>query len=175
MKYNLLMIAALAISGTSATADGTGDWTGFYVGLQYSVGEVDDGASDFDVDAFGIHGGYHYDLGSYVIGGEISFDTGDIEDASAFGDLESETTRLKAIAGYDLGEFLPYVIVGVADLDIEGNGSETGLVYGIGGAYKVSGTFRISAEYLVEEFDDFDGGSFDVDTDILELRASFNF
>jgi len=175
MKHNLLMIAALAISGTSAMADGTGDWTGFYVGLQYSLGEVDDGFNDFDVDAFGIHGGYHHDLGSYVIGGEFSFDTGDIEDAGAFGDLESETTRLKAIAGYDLGEFLPYVIVGVGDLDIEGFGSETGLIYGVGGSYKASETFRISAEYLIEEYDDFEGGSVNVDTDILELRASFNF
>ena len=87
MKRNLLMIAALAISGTSATADGTGDWTGFYVGLQYSGGEVDEDGDNFGVDAFGIHGGYRYDLGSYIVGGEISFATGDLEGAGLSGDL----------------------------------------------------------------------------------------
>ena len=195
MKHGILAFAILAATGTTALAGDTnppietppitnngisvapssGDWTGYYVGLQYATGELDDGVEDFDIDAFGIHGGYLYDLGSYVVGGELSFDSGELEGEDF--DLDTETTRLKAIAGYDFGGFLPYVVVGVSSLDIEDVASDTGFVYGIGGSYQVSETFRVGAEYLVEEYDDFDVAEtdFDVDVDTFEIRASFSF
>jgi len=191
MKHGILAFAILAATGTTALAGDTNppietppittggttlaspsaDWTGYYVGLHYATGELEDGLTDPDIDGFGIHGGYLHDLGSFVVGGELNYTSGDFD--PGFGDLDTDTTRLKAIAGYDLGRFLPYVTIGAVTADVEFNGSETGFTYGLGGAYQITDSFRIGAEYIVDDFDDDFG--FDVEVNTVELRASYNF
>jgi len=47
------------------------DWSGFYVGGQFLVGDGFDGVADFDATGLGAHAGYLYDLGDVVVGGEL--------------------------------------------------------------------------------------------------------
>ncbi|TRW97468.1 porin family protein [Paracoccus sp. M683] len=158
----------------------TGDWTGFYAGLQYGKGNAEftqGGASiDSDYDAYGIHGGYLHDFGSYVLGGELDYNKADIDDV----DDKADLVRLRARAGYDMGRFLPYVTIGAAHISADNvsgiDVSETGLTYGIGGEFKVTDRVSLGAEYTRSDFsdvDDIDG--LDLDTDLVQVRASFHF
>lgn len=153
------------------------DWTGFYAGAQYGQGQaefnIDDGDTDFD--AYGVHAGYNYDLGNWVVGGELDYNKIDADDLSDKGDL----TRLRARAGYDMGKFMPYVTLGAAYLsqDIAGGDiSETDVTYGIGAEYKVTERFSVGAEYTKQDFSDVaDVDGLDLDTDMVQMRASFRF
>jgi outer membrane immunogenic protein len=129
-------------------------WTGFYVGAQagYAWGEdetslffggapVDLGglSTDFDSDGFvgGVHAGFNYQMGSFVIGVE-----GDLEAAGIDGDLtvtspffpgasasvESEINfqgSLRARAGVAFDRALIYVTGGLAFANIENTYSAT--------------------------------------------------
>ena len=59
-----------------------GDWTGFYGGVQLGGGKVttDDG-SDLEGQGGlgGVHLGYDYDFGDYVLGAGVEYDAGEIE------------------------------------------------------------------------------------------------
>ena len=152
------------------------DWTGFYFGGQLLTGQGDDDTTDFDVSGFGGHAGYLYDLGDIVVGGEVDYDTLDLESGGV--ELDARTARLKAVAGYDLGNFLPYVAAGIADVEIEAVGGDLqdqiGF-YGLGGSYQLNDSFRVGAEYLIHEGTDFDNSGFNVDIETLSLRGSFSF
>ncbi len=156
------------------TAPQFGDWTGFYAGAQYGQGEA---KAEFgsqsgkrDLDAYGVFAGYQHDFGSYVLGGELNYNKVELDDVSGKGDLLS----LRARAGYDLGRFLPYVTVGYAYLDADD--SENGLVYGIGGDFKVTERFVLGAEYTRHDFDDIGNVSgLDLKADTVQVRASFRF
>lgn len=192
MKLSYLAIAAALVAG-SAHAGGyvppvvepapvaavpapivdASDWTGFYAGLQYGQGsaELSDDSVDSDFDAYGLHGGYLRDLGEFVVGGELDYNQIDIDDADEDGDL----TRLRARAGYDLGRVLPYVTLGVANLDVA-DVSETAATYGIGADFKVTERFTLGAEYSKQDFDDVsDIDDLDLDTDMVQLRGSIRF
>jgi outer membrane immunogenic protein len=146
------------------------DWTGFYAGGQFITGDGDEIIDGLDFSGFGVHAGYLNDFGSFVLGGEFDYDMGELD-----GD-DTNVARLKVIAGYDLGSFMPYIAAGIANIDVDevGAPSETVNFYGLGGTYAVNDQFRISAEYLVHDTDDFDGlGAFGLDT--LSVRASYSF
>ncbi|MDB6177761.1 porin family protein [Paracoccus sp. Z330] len=153
------------------------DWTGFYAGLQYGQGnaEFNNGLGESDTDAYGVFGGYNYDLGNWVVGGELDYNKIDADDLDDKGDL----VRLRARAGYDLGKFMPYVTLGAAHLsqDIAGGDiSETDVTYGIGAEYKVTERFTVGAEYTKQDFGDVaDVNGLDLDTDMVQMRAAFRF
>ncbi|RYH03465.1 porin family protein [Salipiger sp. IMCC34102] len=148
-------------------------WTGFYAGGQIVTGDVEVGDADADADGFGVHAGYLYDLGTVVVGGEIDYDDLDVD-----GFDDASVARLKGIAGYNAGSFLPYVTAGVAQLDVD-NGvdsvDDTGAFYGLGLAYAANENIRVSGEYLEHQFDDFNDGGADVDASTVSLRVSFAF
>ena len=152
------------------------DWSGFYAGLQYGQGEATasfEGAEeDTDFDAYGVHGGYNYDFGKYVLGGELDYNKIDLDDDQG----EADLTRLRARAGYDLGRFLPYVTLGAAHISGDDDLSETDVTYGIGADYKVTEMFTVGAEYTKQDFDDVDDvDGLDLDTDMVQVRASYHF
>jgi len=150
-----------------------GDWTGGYAGVQLGYGDVD-GTGDADGDdvLYGVHLGYDYDFGTFVLGGEIDYDGADI-DLNGAATVDS-VARLKLRAGYDFGRVLGYVTAGVAEVDTS-LGSEGGEFYGIGVAYQIDDRYSVGAELLEHSFDDISGSGVDADATTFVVRGSIRF
>ena len=150
-----------------------GDWTGAYGGVQLGYGDVNGtGAADGDDVLYGVHIGYDYDFGTFVLGGELDYDFTDI-DLNGAATVDS-VARLKLRAGYDFGRTLGYVTAGVADVDTS-LGSESGAFFGIGAAYQINERYTIGAELLEHDFNDISGTGVDADATTLTLRGSIRF
>ncbi|MCI5112924.1 MAG: porin family protein [Marivita sp.] len=147
-----------------------GDWTGAYGGL--SLGNLSADADGGLDDSEGVYGGYDYDFGQFVVGGELDYQTG--EDIELGGIEVDDVLRAKVRGGYDLGQTLVYATVGAAQLNTN-IGDDTGFVGGLGVEYKVTEQFTVGGEYLAHRFDDFDDTGVDVDADTVSLRGSFRF
>eukprot|EP01013_Petalomonas_cantuscygni_P031018 TRINITY_DN57138_c0_g1_i1.p2 TRINITY_DN57138_c0_g1~~TRINITY_DN57138_c0_g1_i1.p2 ORF type:complete len:189 (-),score=50.79 TRINITY_DN57138_c0_g1_i1:31-597(-) len=145
------------------------DWTGFYLGA--GVGKVSvegDGGFEDDGTGYAIHGGYLYDIGTVVLGGELDYGQATL-DAS---DGELDVLRLKGRVGYDAGSFMPYATAGVARLNSDDFGidDESGTVYGLGADYAVTDSLLVGAEFLQHDFEDID-----TEATSFGLRGSFKF
>ncbi|MFL4470940.1 outer membrane protein [Tateyamaria armeniaca] len=150
-----------------------GDWTGPYAGVQLGYGDVNGtGAADGDDFLYGVHVGYDYDFGTFVLGGELDYDFSDI-DLNGAATVDS-VARLKLRAGYDFGRTLGYVTAGVAEVDTS-LGSESGEFYGIGVAYQINDSYTVGAELLEHNFDDINGTGVDADATTLTVRGSIRF
>lgn len=149
-----------------------GDWTGAYGGLSLGKAWVEDDNFDDSDMVYGLHGGYDYDFGRFVLGGELDYQTGD--DISLGGEDFDDILRLKMRAGYDLDRTLVYGVLGGAQLNTD-NFDDTGWVAGVGAEYLVTDNVSVGAEYLYHKFDDFDDTGVDLDADTLSLRANFRF
>lgn len=146
------------------------DWTGFYAGAQYMTGGAGDGIT-YDTGGYGIHAGCLRDLGSLVVGDESNYDVLTVNVSAG---VDADVARLKAIAGYDLGAFMPYLTAGVAAFDFDTGFRDTVSFYGLGATYAINDNYRIGGEYLVHNKDDFDGGGpFEADTFSLRIFYSF--
>ena len=148
------------------------DWTGGYVGGSVIGGRLDNGVDTVDTRGFGVHAGYLTELNSFVVGGELAYVKGEATDDAVSGDLSS--TRLKGIAGYNAGNFLPYATLGVSQLEGEDN-SDTAMLYGVGVKYAFNANWAAGVEYIVEQKDDFDSTGFDVENRDLALRIDYRF
>ena len=150
-----------------------GDWTGPYVGLQLGYADVDGtGAADGDDYIYGLHAGYDYDFGTFVLGAEVDYDFSDI-DLNGAATVDS-VARLKLRAGYDFGPALGYFTAGLAEVDTS-LGSESGEFFGLGVAYRVSDRYTVGAELLEHRFDDINGTGVDADATTLTVRGSIRF
>ena len=149
-----------------------GDWTGGYAGL--SIGQLSADADDLEDDetVYGLHGGYDYDFGQFVVGGELDWQTGD---NIALGAVDVDNVlRAKLRGGYDLGRTLIYGTVGAAQLSTD-IGDDTGIVGGLGVEYMVTDQFSVGGEFLAHRFEDFDDTDLDIDANTVSLRGSFRF
>jgi len=166
----------------------TSDWTGFYVGGSLGYGRFnvqqdgDDDEIDADGYAVGLHAGYMYDLGSVVLGAELSYQIGNFEPDDSTEDADYTSARVLLRAGYDAGSFLPYLTAGYATAELADTGlfeDMEGPVYGLGIDYAYSDDIFIGAEYLRHDIDtlgDLDvPDDADVTIDTLSLRASYRF
>ena len=171
-RYLAISAALLALSTTSVLAE---DWTGFYAGAGIGNLEVDpSGGGNKDDDlSYGLHAGYRYDTGQWVFGGEFEYDWTDVELDP--GISVDSVMRLKAMAGYDFGQWLGYLTAGAAEVDVDGLGDEWGEFFGLGAAYAVSSQTIISLELLEHNFSDIDGSDVDADAWSVNLRASWRF
>ncbi len=193
MKKLSIVLAAMSLSGP-AVAGGLGepstevaiapapapmmvtnDWTGGYAGVQLGYGNV---SNDLNGDGWlgGVHAGYRWDLGSYVLGTELDYDSTDIDLGGA--DSLDSVTRLKLSAGYDAGNVLLYGTGGAAwaKADVGAASlSDNGWFLGAGMAYQLTNQWTVGAEVLGHRFEDFDGTGVDVDATTATLRASFRF
>ncbi len=187
------------------------DWTGGYAGLSLGYGIVnEDGidelesendrifGQDFDVDGDGAIGGafagYQYDLGSFVVGGEVDLNAANLDfDDDGIGDFVeegfdanevdgganiSQVHRLKLRAGYDAGAALIYGVVGAAyaQADIfDEEYSDTGYVVGAGVDYKIQPNVTVGGEVLYHSWDDFDETGVDLDATTIQARVAYQF
>lgn len=167
-------VAGIALAGLASGAAVAQDWSGAYVGAQLGYLDVDGpGAVDGDDVAYGLHAGYNYDLGSWVIGGELELDWTDVSLGGGAATVD-RVFRAKVKLGYDAGAFLPYVTVGYADVDTS-LGSDGGGAYGLGAAYRINDQWSVSAEALYHDFNNINGTGVDADATSVNLRVSFNF
>jgi predicted porin len=150
------------------------DWTGAYGGLNLGYGDIDTniGVSGDDM-TYGLHVGYDYDFGQFVLGGELEYDKADIELGGGAAEVDS-VTRLKLRGGYDLGRTLIYATGGIAQVDTS-LGDENGEFIGVGVAYQVTDRFTVGGELLEHRFDDINGSGVDADATTFNLRGSFRF
>ncbi|MEY1555640.1 outer membrane protein [Yoonia sp. R2331] len=155
-----------------------GNWTGFYAGANLGYGQLNaDGFSDDTEDyTYGVHAGYLYDLGSFVLGGELEYDATEITDAATGINLDG-VARAKVRAGYDAGQWLPYVTAGAAQAYSSGalEADDTGYFAGLGVDYQVAPNIRLGAEVLQHQFDDFNGGGTDIEATTASVRVGFTF
>ena len=152
------------------------DWSGFYAGLQYGQGNAELSDSDFDsdYDGYGAHAGYLFDFGQVIAGAELDYNKADLDDVDGDADL----WRLRGRVGYDMGRFQPYATLGAARIstdDDAGDISETGITYGLGAEYLVTEKFSVGAEYSRSDFSDVVTDGIDLDTDLVQVRASYRF
>lgn len=162
------VIAPVAIAPVS-------DWTGFYGGAQIGYADID-GDADLEGDDafFGLHAGYDYDFGSFVLGGEIDYDATNVDLNDGAAEIDS-VARLKLRGGYDLGNTLIYATAGVAQADTS-VGDETGQFIGVGVTHRIGDSYSIGAELLEHRFDDIGGTEgADVDATTFTLRGSYRF
>ena len=171
VKRLALAAAMLGVPTFAAAGDG---WTGFYLGANvgYSDAKVSSGPVSFSDDdwSYGLQAGYNYALlNSWVLGGEVSYNTAQYTILDVTGDID--TTRLKFKAGYDTGGVLVYGVLGYASLD-DGEDREDGVTYGLGIGYKPIDRIIVTGEVL-RDSGDFDG--IDFDQTVFNLGISYQF
>ena len=174
MKRHLALGAAvLALSTQPVLAE---DWTGFYLGAGVGNLEVDPSAVGVKADdlSYGVHGGYRYDTGQFVFGGELEHDWTDIEVLAGAVTVD-RVFRVKATGGYDFGPALVYLAAGAAHADLDGLGDDWGSFYGIGAAYALNERTILGLELLEHTFSDFEGSGIDADAWSIKATASWKF
>ncbi|SMX41699.1 outer membrane protein [Actibacterium lipolyticum] len=155
------------------------DWTGGSVGAHLGYGSIDTSVNGVDGDGFlgGVHAGYDYDFGNFIVGGELEYDAADIDLNGVPGSVDS-IARLKLRAGADLGNTFLYGTGGAAyaETEIAGtNVSDNGYFLGVGVEQMVRENISVGGEVLYHQFDDFDGSGDDIDATTVAARVSFKF
>ncbi|MBW7922338.1 MAG: porin family protein [Rubellimicrobium sp.] len=149
------------------------DWSGFYLGAQTGLVDLDDAGTGYSGPVYGAHLGYLRDFGSLVAGGELRYD-----DISALRGVAGRVTVLtgELRLGYDMGRLLPYVAVGAARANNHDIGvSATGPVYGLGADFALSDQWRLGAEATHSDLGYDDGTASSFTATNLGLSVSFSF
>ena len=116
---------------------------------------------------YGVHAGYLYDLGSFVLGAEAGYSVGDLSDGSE----EFTILDLTARAGFDAGSLMPYVFGGISQYTEDGE-TYDGTVFGAGAAFALTENILLGGEFAQRSYED---GGTDWAGDFLSLRASYKF
>ncbi|WP_212525636.1 outer membrane beta-barrel protein [Actibacterium sp. MT2.3-13A] len=157
------------------------DWTGFYAGLQLGFGQLDaSGAATGDGDGVlgGVHAGYNWDFGSYVVGAELSYDASDIKLSGGAPKVDN-LARIKLRAGADMGQSLVYGAVGAAWMDLStpgaGSSDDNGWFLGAGMEHALRENVTLGGEILYHQFDNFSKTGVDYEVLTIQARVSFRF
>jgi opacity protein-like surface antigen len=154
-------------------------WTGPYIGGQLGYGWADTNVGVEGSGALGgVHAGYNYDLGGFVVGAEADYDFADIELDGDAGEVDG-IARAKLRGGVNLGRVLPYLTGGAAHAtaDIEGEGDVSGFGYVLGGGadFALTDQVIVGGEYLYHDFSDIDDTGIDVEAHTVRAKASYKF
>jgi outer membrane immunogenic protein len=169
----LWQTVALSVALAAPISVHAGALDGFYGGAALGYADVSASGTSGDGEIFGVFGGYNYTWGATVVGGELSYDTTNI-DLSGGGSFD-EMLRLKGRVGTEIGDGLLYGTLGYVRGYSTGFGDDDGWLYGFGYDYNLSDTTFIGAEYLRQEFDSFGSSGLDFDVDTYSLRVGFRF
>jgi outer membrane immunogenic protein len=155
------------------------DWSGPYVGAQLGYGDIDSNGGGLDGNGWlgGVHAGYRWDLGNFVAGAELTYDTAEI-DLGAGADTLDDVTTLKLTAGREIGRGLLYGTLGAAYANATVGGAElsdNGYLFGLGVDYAISERVTIGGEVLEHKFDDFDGSGVDLDATTVKAKVALRF
>jgi opacity protein-like surface antigen len=155
----------------------THDWSGPYGGGQLGWGWADASPNIDGGDAWigGLHGGYRWDFGQWVAGGELEYNWTDIDLEGTTEDANvSGVFNVKATAGMEMGPGLFYGIVGWSQAQVDGD--YDALIGGLGLAYPINDNWVASGEWLYYGFDDY--GLDEADSawaNTLAVRVSYQF
>lgn len=154
-------------------------WSGPYAGAQLGYGFADaDNGVDGNGIVGGVHAGYNYDLGGFVVGAEGDFDFSGVDFDDGAGDVDG-IARGKLRAGVPIGRAMPYLAAGGAyaygDIDGAGDVSDLGWIAGGGADFAVTDQVIVGGEYLYHKFDNFDDSGIDVTAHTVRAKASFKF
>lgn len=155
----------------------SGNWEGAYVGGQLGYGDVSAPGANGDGAIVGVQTGYRWDLGQTVLGVELDYNKGNI-DLQTPGDELDSITRLKAVAGYDMGKTLVYATAGAAYAEgtVAGaNLSDNGWFAGVGVDYAIDDQWSVGGELLSNQFDNFGGSGKDLDATTASVRMNYRF
>lgn len=190
---------AILVAASIATPVLAEDWTGFYAGGQIGYlnykdktyptgGVIPPGTTLYEGNGgqLGAFAGYTYDLGQFVLGGEVALNFSSLEPdlktpaGVPSGRKVKQTTEIKFRAGYDAGDFLPYAIVGHGWQKLKDPTGATqkydGLTYGVGIDYKMSSNLVAGAEFIWYELENNAPlSSLETDSSALNLRLSYRF
>lgn len=156
------------------------DWSGPYVGAQLGYADINSNGAGLDGYGWlgGVHAGYLWDLGNFVAGTEIDYDTADIDLGTAAGDTLDDVARLKLIGGAEFGNSLIYATAGAAHANATVGGaglSDTGWFLGAGVDVAVNDRWTVGGELLQHRFDDFDDSGVDLEATTLKAKVSLRF
>jgi predicted porin len=149
------------------------DWSGLYVGAHYGTGDfsLEGGQAGApppeDASYYGLHVGYLYDLGSFVLGAEAAYSVGTLDES----DEEFSIVDLTARAGYDAGSLMPYIFGGISQYTEDGE-TYDGTVFGAGAAFALTESILLGGEFAQRSYED---GPTEWTGDFLSLRASYKF
>jgi len=167
MRVSILAMVIAFLAGGSRA----GDWTGSYAGVQ--AGQVNSNASaDGTSSAYGAHGGYHFDYGGLVLGGELEFAHMPLVQGGS--QVMGNVGRLKFRAGRDFGSTMAYAVLGGVNGDGQ-TGNESGVVYGLGLLAAMGEHLTLSGEALRQVFGNFANSGSSLKTDSFNVRVSFRF
>ena len=170
MKRFALPLLAMALSSPAYAQDIDPNWTGYYIGAEVSGlldGELEidlgvaTGIVELDGLQYGLFGGYRYELGSFVIGGEYDFSGARTELVGLSGSTRLSLHRGGVELGYAVGRFLPYATAGIAHIRFRGEGgtfTDTGTFAGVGLDYRLRGASTLGVEVNGFDFGPLDGG-----------------
>lgn len=147
----------------------------------------------------GITLGYDHDFGNWVAGVGADYDWMDVKLGDGSTNVRSSVSdpnntygtklesiwRLKARAGYKIGDGLLYATAGYAQADTKDFGSEDGYFVGAGYEHLITEQFSLGGEILYHEFNNFsrDGlptrstsvTDYDMEVVTAQVRATFRF
>ncbi|MCO5730738.1 outer membrane protein [Rhizobium sp. SSA_523] len=145
------------------------NWSGFYLGGygSYDFGSASGGPSDTNADGWGggLYGGYNFQSGQIVYGGEADIGYNDQKGSAGAGVTAEQKVNgsIRGRVGYDISPFMIYGTAGLAVGNHEmsnavGSDSKTALGYTVGAGVETMVTDNISArvEYRYTDFQDKD-------------------
>ena len=149
----------------------TGDWTGAYAGLSmgYNHATTSPSIGSGSSGQAGIFGGYNYQFGRYVVGGEVGVNKAH---ANWGGNTLKTSYDAKLRGGVDLGKAMVYGTVGAKHAqDVHG----VGTILGAGVDYKLTDRIILGGEADFTRWNNADNAGTDLKDTTLTARVAFKF